>query len=324
LIGSVYGNISGSVAATIIGNVTVVSSIAGGIFPISGSVSAVVTNNVTVVSSIAGGIFPISGSVAAVITNSPTVLVNNGSVVAFQGGAPWLQTFSNSSIIGINAGSVVTLSQGSVITLNQGSSILAVPVGSVITVFQSSSVITTWKDSSVFSAQQGTWRTSVTGTTAANSASIISGLGFVTMGVRNDGMGSVLAGTDGFYGPFATGSWGDQIVSLAPSSVWTSGIGSVYTGTPQPIIGSVSGRFINVTGIQVANASANNVYLTFYGTGIGSVAGSIIGYTVVPANGGSNINYPVPLRTQVSQPFQASVSGVASVLLSAQGFYSKV
>lgn len=97
-ISSVYGNISGSVAAT-------------------------VTNTVTVVSSIAGGLFPISGSVAATIVGTPNVNTA-GSVVTFQGTSPWVVNFQNSSIIGINAGSVVTIIPGSVITIQQASSIV--------------------------------------------------------------------------------------------------------------------------------------------------------------------------------------------------------
>ncbi len=118
---SVVGSVSVIGTVSVVGTLQVVSSLAGGIFPISGSVAAVVTNNVTVVSSLAGGIFPISGSVAAVITNSPTVIVNNGSVVAFQGTSPFVVNFQNSSIIAVNAGSVVALSQGSVISIQQGS-----------------------------------------------------------------------------------------------------------------------------------------------------------------------------------------------------------
>lgn len=48
------------------------------------------TNPWTVVSSLAGGIFPVSGSVAAVVTNFPTTQNVSGSVVAFQGTSPWV------------------------------------------------------------------------------------------------------------------------------------------------------------------------------------------------------------------------------------------
>ena len=103
-----------------------------------------------------------------------------------------------------------------------------------------------------------------------------------------------------------------------------TGTASCFTGVGQPVLASVLSNYINVTSLQIANASANNVYLTLYGSGVGSVmTGSIIGYTIAPANGGSNIVYEIPIRTGISNPLMASVSGVASVYLSAQGFYSK-
>lgn len=96
-------SVSGTVGASMIGQVTVVSSLAGGIFPISGSVSAVVTNNVTVVSSIAGGIFPVSGSVATVrIGQTGTVITSvsgtvnasvSGTVATTQSGT-WISSIS--------------------------------------------------------------------------------------------------------------------------------------------------------------------------------------------------------------------------------------
>lgn len=288
--------------------------------PVSGSVSGTVNLGIgtaqigSVV--LSGGINAI-GSVAALQGTNPWFMATPaGSVQAVRtDNASVIAVFQNSSIISINAGSVFTVSLGSIITVNQSSSILAVPVGSTIVVLQSASLL---------AVQSGTWKTSIAANYAGNSASIVSGIGNLILGVRNDTMSSTLANANGSYSPFAVGSWGDQIYSLAPSSTWTSGVGSTFTGVAQPIVTSVSGMFLNVTAVQIANASANNAYLSFYGTGVGSIASSIIGYTVVPANGGSNILYPIPLRTAFSQPFQACVSGIASVFLSAQGFYSKV
>jgi hypothetical protein len=51
--------------------------------------------------------------------------------------------------------------------------------------------------------------------------------------------------------------------------------------------------------------------------------GSILGYTIAPAGGGSNIIYTNALKTGENSAFTASISGVASVLVSAQGFISK-
>jgi hypothetical protein len=69
-------SVSGTVGASVIGTVPVTQS---------GTVISSISGQVTVVSSLAGGIFPISGSVAAVITNTNVNV--GGSVVAFQGGA---------------------------------------------------------------------------------------------------------------------------------------------------------------------------------------------------------------------------------------------
>lgn len=90
-------SVSGTVGASIIGQLPAGTAVLGSVAALQG------TNPWTVVSSIAGGIFPISGSVAATITN--TNLNVSGSVVAFQGGVPWVHT---------NVGSLITVSQGSV------------------------------------------------------------------------------------------------------------------------------------------------------------------------------------------------------------------
>lgn len=92
-------NIAGSVAAFQAG--TQITSISGNLVVSSASIAG----QVTVVSSLVGGIFPISGSVAAVVTN--VVNVNTaGSVVAFQGTSPWVVNFQNSSIFAVPVGSV--------------------------------------------------------------------------------------------------------------------------------------------------------------------------------------------------------------------------
>lgn len=357
VVSSIYGNVSGSVVAfqgagwsgsvasqqvgtrstSVIGTYPdsfVASTVTGIPFMFKANVSSSIMQAVSpsfplpVVGSISGSIGivgtpSISGTVN--IGNAPSIYGNiSGSVVAFQGTSPWLETFSNSSIIAINAGSVVAISQGSVITRWQDSSILAVPVGSVITVLQSSSIITKSSDSSVLVAQQGTWRTSVAGTYATGASSVVSALGFLELGVRNDTFASVFA-TDGQYTPFAVGPVGEVISANAPINAWASGTASCFTGVFQPFvgIGSVAARYTYITGLQIANASGNSVYLTFSGAGVGSTVGSIIGYSVAPANGGSNILFPNGLKTGIGAPFQASISGVASVFLSAQGFTSK-
>lgn len=438
--GAVAASISGTVATTLSGN----PSISGTVLVNNGSVVAfqgtspwvVNYQNSSVITVSSGSIAAviIGGSVATATTNSSVMLLNGanviGSVTALQGTNPWIETFSNSSIIAINAGSVVTLSQGSVITVLQSSSIIGVVTGSVlaiqsgthitsvvsstpsslltgasiygqlpggtavlgsvaalqgtnpwVTVAPAGSVMAvsgisfagsvlagntssviqqgTWIVSVVSTVpssvlvgasiygqlpagtammgsvaalqagtwsmpvtESGTWIVSVAGTYATGAASVVSGLGVLTLGLRNDTLASIY-GANAQYTPHTVGAAGEQVVAIAPMSTQVTGIGSCFTGVEQPIITSVAANYIYVTGVQVANASANNVYLSFYGAGLGSVTGSIIGFTVAPANGGSNIVYEVPLKTAIGQGFSASVSGVASVYLSAQGFLSK-
>ncbi len=317
--------ISGSVAAVVTNNVTVVSSIAGGIFPISGSVAAVVTNTVTVVSSIAGGIFPVSGSVSAVITNNPTVLqlagsilatsttVNTtnssvmllnsanviGSVTALQGTNPWIVNFANSSIIAINAGSVVAVIPGSVITLNQGSSILAVPVGSVQTVWLSPSIV---------------------GSYAEDAAHTSADKGLFTLNVRNDTLSSVTS-NDGDYGALSVGPAGEGIFANSPITKWVYGTTSIVTGASVALIAAGGASiFTYVTGLNIVNPGGTNIYGNL-STGAG--AASVLAYFTAPANGGSNMVFPNPLRSRDNTAILASISGVGSVYLSAQGFISK-
>lgn len=311
---SVYGNISGSVVsfqgtnqwletfsnssilAVPVGSVITVVQSSVAVVIIGGSILTSSTENQSVSGTVQiSGNPSISGTVLATQNTTPWVISSvygnvSGSVVAFQGTSPWVVNFQNSSIIALQSGSVVSINQGSVATVQIG--------------------------------QAGTVITSIAGSYASNSASVVSGLGVLGLGIRNDTLSSVLATADGRYSPVTIGPWGEQVVSNAPGNKWVSGVASVFTGVPQPVITSVLGAFINVTGVQIANASANNVYISFSGAGLGSVVGSIIGYTVAPANGGSNIYFANAIKTGVNNPFQASVSGVASIFVSAQGFYS--
>src|ERR1035437_1814114 len=116
-------NFSSVVATQLAGSIMAVSATAAANQSVSGtvhidnfsSVAATITNTVTVVSSIAGGIFPISGSVAAVITNTPTVTPNFSSIIAINAG----------SVVALSQGSVITVGQGSIAAVIIGGSIAA-------------------------------------------------------------------------------------------------------------------------------------------------------------------------------------------------------
>lgn len=320
----------------------VTSSVAGGIFPISGSVAATIvgTPNVNVAGSVIsfqggtqitslvsitpssvlvgtsifgqlpggtamlgsvaayqGAVWNVAGSVVGfqggtwstsvmtnVITSIATAGQVMGSVAALQGTNPWVVNFANSSIIAISAGSVI-----------------AIPSGSVITVLQSPSIV---------------------GTYAEDAPHTSSDKGVFSLNVRNDTLSSITS-TDGDYSPMAMGPVGEAVVANAPITKWVSGTASMLGGVPltcSVVVIAAQGAsvFTYVTGVQVVNFSASSVLVTF-----GAATSSIIGYTVAPAGGGSNIVYSNGLKTNANAAFSASVSGTSSVYISAQGFISK-
>lgn len=278
-------SVSGTVGASIIGQLPTGTGVLGSVAALQG------TNPWTVTSSVAGGIFPISGSVAAVITN--TVNVNAaGSVVAFQGTSPWVVNFQNSSILAVP--------QGSVITVWQNSSVLSVPVGSVITVLQSPSIV---------------------GTYAEDAAHTSGDKGVFALAVRNDTLSSVTS-NDGDYSQLTTGPTGEVVTANAPYTKWVQGTADFRNGNVGGSIVLIAAQgssiFTYITGVQIANMGSASVLVTLAGTG------STLGYSIAPAGGGSNIYYPNALKTPANATFAASLSGIASVLVSAQGFIAKI
>lgn len=290
---------------------------------VSGSVVAFPTGQYTVVSSLAGGIFPVSGSVAAVITNSPTVLVNNGSVVSFQSGTrvtslvstvpssvmvgasifgqlpagtamlgsvaayqgavPWVVNFQNSSIIAINAGSVI-----------------AIPAGSVITVLQAPSIV---------------------GTYAEDAASASGDKGLFNLGVRNDTLSSLVS-ADLDYGGQAQDAMGRQIIKPFASEDATiiSFTGSVVSGSVTLIQASALGKKSYITDYWITNTGSTLGVVTFK-----DGSASVIGYGSAPATSGSNsqgIN--IPLKTANAQDLTFSVSPSQSILyLTVKGYQAQ-
>lgn len=285
IVALVTGNpsVSGTVGASIVGQLPGGTAVLGSVAALQG------TNPWIITSSIAGGLFPISGSVAATITNTNVNV--GGSVVAFQGTSPFVVNFQNSSILAVPVGSTIALLQSS--------SILSVPVGSTITVFQAPSIV---------------------GTYAEDAASASGDKGFLVMGARNDTLASVTS-ADGDYSSHVVGPAGELIAENAPLTKWIQGTADFRNGNAGAsiVLMSTGGTsvFSYITGLQVANMGSASVLVTLVSSG------SILGYTIAPAGGGSNIYYQNALKTPSNGNFAASISGIASVLVSAQGFVSK-
>ena len=214
---------------------------------------------------------------------------------------------------------------GSVIAILQSSSILAVPVGSVIAVLQNSSILAvpvgsviTTNIGSIIAILQAP---SVVGTYAEDAGHTTADRGLFVLGVRNDDLSSITS-ADGDYSPFATGPVGERISANAPLTKWVQGTADlrVVQGASVTVIAAQGASiFTYITGVQLANMGSASVLVT-----LASGLGSILGYTIAPAGGGSNVPYPNALKTGANSAFTASISGTASVLVSAQGFIAKI
>lgn len=275
LTASTNQSVSGTVGASIVGQLPSGTAMIGSVvayqgakpWDVAGSVAATVTNNVTVVSSIAGGIFPIAGSVAAVVTNTVNTA---GSVVAFQGTNPWIVNFQNSSI-------------------------LSVPVGSTVTVFQSSSL---------FAVQQGVNSASVLNSVPS---SLLSGV----YAQRNDNTSSFLGGNL-TWNPLSTDSAGRQITKpFSPEDgAIISYVGSIVSGSVQLIQPSTIGKRSYITDFWLSNTGATTTLVTFQGGDA-----SLVGQFIAPTAGGmSSPGLSIPLKATLAQDLAFKVFPSTSVL----------
>lgn len=307
-------SVSGTVQTDVRGSVAV-AIIAGSIAatftpPANQSVSGTVQTDVR--GSVAVAI--ISGSIAATFTPpanqsvSGTVQVDvRASVATVIIGGSIATATTNSSVMLLNSANVI----GSVTAL-QGTNpwTIVTPAGSVQgTRTDNASVIT------IFG--QGP---SIVGTYAEDAASSTGDKGIFALGVRNDTLASV-SSADGDYTQFTVGPMGEVVTANAPITKWVYGTTSIVSGASVALIAAQGASiFTYVTGLNVVNPSANN----FYGNiSTGAGASSVLAYFVAPANGGSNMVFPNPLRSRDNTAILASISGVGSVYLSAQGFISK-
>jgi hypothetical protein len=249
-------------------------------------------------------VFP-AGSVATMVNPAGSVTAVSATMVA-------------GSIMSVTnpAGSVTTvlatIVAGSITTVvNPAASVTGVRTdsASVITVPQISSIITIWTNPSIV------------GTYAEDAGHTTADKGFFVMGVRNDAMPSITS-ADLDYSPFAVGPTGAITAHNAPITKWVQGTADLRVSLGGSIIAIAkqgASVFTYITAVQVANMGSASVLVTLTGG-----LGSILGYTIAPAGGGSNILYPNALKTGENSDFAASISGTASVLVSAQGFTAKI
>lgn len=234
----------------------------------------------------------VSGTVQTDVRGSVAVAIISGSIAA---------TFTppaNQSVSGTVGASIIGLAP----IQWSNSSLLTITTSSVITAFGQSP--------------------SIVGTYAEDAPSASGDKGFLVMGARNDTLSSVTS-NDGDYSSHVVGPAGELIAENAPLTKWISGTASMLGGVPLTssvtvIAAQGSSVFTYITGVQVANLGSASVLVSFFGG-----TSSLIGYTIAPAGGGSNIYYENGIKTNANSAFSASVSGTASIFVSAQGFTSK-
>jgi hypothetical protein len=196
-----------------------------------------------------------------------------------------------------------------------GSILTAIPVISEPIANQSVSGAITIAGGSVLSIPSSS---SILGTYAEDVAHATGAPGLFVLRVRNDNMSSVTS-ADGDYSPSASGPVGETIVANAPITKWVSGTNSVMYGSSVTVLAAQGASvFTYVTSYQIVNDSANYSRVTLFGA-----TSSVIGYTVAPANSGSNVILPNALKTNANGAVFASITGVSSVYLTVSGFTSR-
>jgi hypothetical protein len=238
-----------------------------------------------------------------------------GSVAALQGTNPWIVASSLAGGIFPISGSVAaTITNtnvnvsGSVVAflgtnpwpvVNVGS-IISLNIGSVISYLQAPSIVGTYAEDAAFAQNDK---------------------GVFVLGVRNDNMSSVTS-ADLDYSQMAVGPVGENIVANAPITKWVQGTADLRVsqgGSIAVIAAQGSSVFTYITSYQIANMGSASVLVTLSGA-----TSSIIAYTIAPAGGGSNVVLRNALKTNANAAFAASISGAASVLVSAQGFVARI
>lgn len=154
---------------------------------------------------------------------------------------------------------------------------------------------------------------SIVGTYAEDAAHTSTNPGLMTLGVRNDAVASI-AGADLDYLPQGFDSAGRAITKpFAPDESRIFATASAVSAVSVLGVAAAGAGLRNyITDVMIANTGSVATLVTFT-----DGDASILGKTIAPAGGGSNIiSMATPMRTSVNQPFNV-VPGTASSVLHA-------
>lgn len=295
-----YSSVQTAEASVIGGGVLrpVITAIISGPSSVSGTVGASIIGTVPVTfvnSSISGqvgasvvGTVPVvqSGTWStSVMTNVITSIATAGQVM---GSVAALQA-TNPWIVSFNNSSIIAINAGSVVAFSQGS---------VITVLQTPSIV---------------------GTYAEDAAHTTADKGIFTLGVRNDAVASFVS-ADLDYSPRATDSAGRTLIKpFAAEEARVEGYHSVVSTSVTTLVAAAGTGLKNyITDIFVANTGAAATLVTFRSGG----GTSVLGYTIAPASGGSNLSgLNMPLKTLANETFDFQATTATSILyVTVKGF----
>ena len=317
-------SVSGTVIATPSGNQSVSGAITAppgsvmAVFIASGSVAASFTPPAnqsvsgTVVALMGGswsasvqGSFSVIGTVPvtqAGAWSTSVVAVGNqsvsGAITAPPGSIMQIMGSVSGTVIATPTGNqsvsgATTAPPGSVQAVRtDAASVIAVStnVGSVIAIIQAPSIV-------------GTYAEDVTHATADR--------GIFTLGVRNDAVASFV-GTNLDYSPIGTDSAGRTLTKpFSAEESRVEGYNSVVSGSVTTLVGAAGTGLRNyITDVMIANTGAATTLVTFSSGG----GASILGYTIAPAGGGSNMTFQMPIRTLENQTFGFQATPSTSIL----------
>lgn len=279
-------SVSGTIGASIIGTVPVTQSGAWSTSMI-GTVGASIVGIVPVQLSNSSVITVIQSSIAAVIVGGSIAASFTPPANQSVSGAISVSNFPTTQNV---SGSVVGF-QGGVpwATVNVGS-IITTNIGSVVTILQSPSIV---------------------GTYAEDAASAGGDKGVFVLGVRNDTVASLVS-ADLDYAAMASDSAGRGLIKpFASEEARVEGYASLVSSSVTTLVAAAGAGLRNyITDIMIANSGATTTVITFK-----DGAGSILGYTIAPTGGGSNlIGMMMPMRTGVNATFDFQPTASSSIL----------
>ena len=243
----------------------------------------------------------VSGTVGASVIGTVPV-VQSGTVIS-----SIVSTIPSSVIVGASIFGLAPVNVTNT-NLNVGGSVVGFQGGAWTTsvvgnVGQTGTIITSISGTVVVASIVGTYAEDASHTTADP--------GIFTLGVRNDAVASFV-GANLEYAPFGLDSAGRVLIKpfSADESRLAGNASIVSVGSVAVLVAAGTGLRNYATDILVSNTGSITALITFT-----DGDASVLGKTVAPATGGSNIvGMAMPMRTSANQPFNIVTDSISSVI----------